>query len=231
MTTELKTALAQPFRSEELKFYPAAISKTTPKKGKVAGYADTRAYMDRLDEVMGPGNWSTSFRCIDPADKAVECTLALRIDGDWVSKADVGYPNEAKDADNPEKEPWKAAYSDSLKRACVQHGIGRYLYHLEFAQDWIEVDDFNKFKTPPRLKGTTAPVQQQTPAAATADPVTPSRKTFWDVTREMGFADDAVTSVSQSLFNNREPRQLGTEERKRLVLELEDRKRREPVPA
>ena len=90
--------------------------------GKKFGYITARQAAERLDAVVGCGNWSSSFRVLDLEHGAVECTLTVC----EVSKADVGYPN---DADNdPEDEPLKAAYSDAFKRAAVQFGIGRWLY-------------------------------------------------------------------------------------------------------
>lgn len=169
--------MARPFEAGTVRYFPATITRSEPRKGKVAAYADVRAYMDRLDDVLGPGGWSTSYRCIDPSEKAVECTLSLLIDGAWVSKADVGYPNDARDVDQPEKEAWKAAYSDALKRAAVQHGVGRYLYHLEFEQDWLPVDEYGRFKEQPRIKGSAPATQPQSapPANTPASPATAGR--------------------------------------------------------
>ena len=90
--------------------------------GRKFEYITARQAAERLDTVVGCGNWSSAFRVLDLEHGAVECTLTVC----EVSKADVGYPN---DADNdPEDEPLKAAYSDAFKRAAVQFGIGRWLY-------------------------------------------------------------------------------------------------------
>lgn len=146
-------ALLAPFDVGELKFFVVARSKDKT-KGKVGSYIDARAVMDRLDAVVGPTNWQTSYVLLDPAMKAVECSLSIRFTGDvWTTKCDVGYPNEGKDADNADKEPLKAAYSDALKRAAVQFGIGRYIYSLELERDWLPIDQFDKFTEQPRLKG------------------------------------------------------------------------------
>ncbi len=90
--------------------------------GKMFKYIDARDVHDRLDEVVGPGNWSTKFNVLDVDKGIVECTITIF----GVSKADVGYPNSSQD--NLEEEPLKSAYSDSLKRAGVAWGIGRFLY-------------------------------------------------------------------------------------------------------
>lgn len=170
MTTEETTAqkLAAAFDVGELKFFPVALTRDK-KKARVGSYIDARAVMDRLDSVVGVGNWRTSYKVVDTATKAVECTLEVAIDDHWVSKADVGYPNEARDADNPDKEPYKAAYSDAIKRAAVQFGVGRYIYSLELVQEWLPVDEFGKFTEQPRLKGTPAP-RPAAPQPAPAQP-------------------------------------------------------------
>lgn len=93
--------------------------------GNRFAYIDARQVMDRLDKVVGPGNWQSHF--FVQADGSVECTITVYNS----SKADVGYKNnpKAQPGDNTyEYEPLKAAYSDALKRAAVQWGIGRFLY-------------------------------------------------------------------------------------------------------
>jgi hypothetical protein len=93
--------------------------------GREMSFITARQVMDRLDAVIGPGNWSTHY--FAHADGAVECTLTIF----GVAKADVGYKNnpEAKPTDKQyEWEPLKAAYSDAFKRAAVAWGVGRFLY-------------------------------------------------------------------------------------------------------
>lgn len=215
----LHDRLTRPFDGRELKFFPVAKSKDGF-TARVGSYIDARAVMDRLDEVVGVGMWSTSYRCIDPMEKAVECTLMLLVDGAWISKADVGYPNEARDADNPEKEPWKAAYSDALKRAAVQWGIGRYIYSIELERDWLPIDANGKFKETPRVKGSAAPA---TPQNLPAPPK--PKPTFAELTAQMGFTPDQVEAESQRLFNNRASAALDVKEKQRLLLALEESKK------
>lgn len=147
MTTELEK-LREPFDASEIKFFATALTKDKS-KGKVAPYADARCYMERLDHVLGPEAWSTAYEVLDQTRCAVECRLSIKVGDEWVTKSDVGYPNEAKDADNGDKEALKAAYSDALKRACVQWGVGRFLYVLKLRQDWLPVDEYGKFKEQP----------------------------------------------------------------------------------
>jgi hypothetical protein len=116
---------------------------------------------DRLDAVMGVGNWMDDYEIL--SDGSVVCRLRLRIDGEWITKADVGSLSEQPDAGDR----LKAAFSDSLKRAAVKYGIGRYLYDLQ--SGWADYDpQAKRFTAPPQLpawalpKGhKTQPPQQQ----------------------------------------------------------------------
>ncbi len=81
-------------------------------------YITARDVMDRLDEVFGPGGWQSKFEWIG---ERMVCYLSCRVDGEWVTKADG--------ADDTNIEAAKGGISDSLKRAAVNWGIGRYLYH------------------------------------------------------------------------------------------------------
>jgi hypothetical protein len=85
----------------------------------VLAYLDARDVMDRLDEVAGPSNWQCRY---SHADKKTICDIGIRIDGDWVWKADG--------AGDTDIEADKGALSDAFKRAAVRWGIGRYLYGL-----------------------------------------------------------------------------------------------------
>lgn len=97
-------------------------SKKRPGRGGTFDYITARQVAERLDSVVGPGNWSTAFRVLNTDEHVVECTLTVF----GVQRADVGYSNNP-DSDN-EPEPFKAAYSDAFKRAAVQFGVGRWLY-------------------------------------------------------------------------------------------------------
>ena len=81
-------------------------------------YITARDVMDRLDEVFGPAGWQTKYEFIGGR---MICNLSCRIEGEWVTKADG--------ADDTNIEAAKGGISDSLKRAAVLLGIGRYLYH------------------------------------------------------------------------------------------------------
>jgi hypothetical protein len=109
---EIGFRLRQPFKN---------ISQYKGRGGISFSYIDARQVMNRLDQVVGPGNWSDLYREVGGGG-AIECMLTVC----GVTKTDVGYSNTPDDGN--EQEPLKAAYSDAFKRAAVKHGIGRFLY-------------------------------------------------------------------------------------------------------
>lgn len=115
-------ALRAPFAPSETEF---RIQSTYDKGGVtqaiVVAYIDARAVMDRLDEVVGAENWSFDY---DPLliEKGELRISKGRLTIYGATKCDVG--------DAAPTEPTKSCVSDSLKRAAVLWGIGRYLYDL-----------------------------------------------------------------------------------------------------
>lgn len=114
------------------------------KRGGVYTAITARQVDDRLDQVVGPGNWSTDLRVIR-AEHPVSVAFGIAVFGVW--KWGIGYSNnpdavdewleetdketgEVKSKRNGsyEDEPLKAAESDARKRAAVQWGIARSLY-------------------------------------------------------------------------------------------------------
>lgn len=101
----------------------------------ILAYKDARVDMDRLDEVVGPGNWQRDHVLIDGQ---LFCRVGIYDPdkGAWVWKQDVGIESSAA------KEKGRA--SDSFKRACFNWGIGRELY--EFPDIKIKLKD-DEYKT------------------------------------------------------------------------------------
>lgn len=134
---EIKRQLAAPFHSYYVGWKAQATSKDKTRTLAVA-YIDARTVMDRLDQVVGPGNWSDTYRLISAGDGefAIECTLALF----GVYKSDVGIAEEEDDGSSASVS--KSAYSDALKRAAVKWGIGRYLYRIP--KQWVGYDAARK---------------------------------------------------------------------------------------
>jgi hypothetical protein len=117
--------LRAPFRSADIDFRPGATTKDKTKAIGLA-YVDKRIYEDRLDEFIGPENWSVEYRQI--GDKGVICRLTIY----GVVREDVGEFAQDDVATFP------TAVAQAFKRACSAFGLGRYLYSLP--QVWAEYD-------------------------------------------------------------------------------------------
>lgn len=164
---EIRACLASPFDPKDVQFKPQA---TKGNRALAVAYANVRAVMDRLDDVVGPGNWEDDYEVLP--DHSVICRLKVKFADRWVQKTDVGSPSEQPDGGDR----LKAAFSDALKRAAVKLGVGRYVYRLP--QQWCDYDPTKRqFVSPPRLpdwalpKGTkTPPPQQQSRPPVPQDP-------------------------------------------------------------
>src|SRR5262245_19672240 len=140
-TSNVSRELAAPFDDSEVKFKPQVVKGN---RALALAYVDARAIMDRLDNVLGVGNWQDHYQLL--LDNSVMCRLRLRIGERWITKCDVGSPSEQSDGGDR----MKAAFSDALKRTAVKFGIGRYLYRLP--QQWADYDPMRKkFAALPKL--------------------------------------------------------------------------------
>lgn len=88
-------------------------------------YIDARDVMDRLDAVCGPDRWQSEF-CETHKGRMI-CRIGILTDNGWVWKGDG--------AGDTDVEGEKGGISDSIKRAAVSWGIGRYLYRLK--SPWV----------------------------------------------------------------------------------------------
>ena len=134
--SELLNDLRIPFPEEDIEWrvQQQGLSKGLP-WALVLAYVTNRAIMDRLDEIVGPENWTNDFT--QSPNGGVLCTLGVRVDDSWVFKTDG--------ADNTEVERVKGGLSNAMKSAGVQWGIGRYLYKLPTT--FAEFTASGRFKT------------------------------------------------------------------------------------
>jgi hypothetical protein len=134
-------ALANPFDPKEVKWKPQTAKGN---RAMAVAYIDARLIQDRLDDVLGVEGWQDEYELLP--DGSVMCRLRLRLGDEWVTKMDVGSPSEQPD--NGDR--LKAAFSDSLKRAAVKFGVGRYLYRLP--TQWVDYDPQKRqFTQQPKL--------------------------------------------------------------------------------
>jgi hypothetical protein len=130
--------LLEPFRMEFIDLKPGAVAREND-SALALFYADPRAYMERLDEVVGPDNWSARYT-IQSSQHASGMICALTILG--ITKMDVA---DFDPGDTPNVVTSAAA--QCFKRAAVNFGLGRYLYSLP--QIWADFDKTRKrFKDP-----------------------------------------------------------------------------------
>ncbi len=106
-------ALTAPFPAEDVlsrKLGPKTIS-----------YVTAATVMSRLDEVLGPENWSATYEHLPDC---MQCTMTIRMpDGVEITKSDLGGAAGMPDRGDDKK----SMLSDALKRAAAAHGVARYL--------------------------------------------------------------------------------------------------------
>ena len=113
--SEILELLQKDTEKHEIKFREG---NTFGNKANMLAYIDARYVMDRLDEAT-EGYWTSEYKEIKGN---LFCGISILLDGEWVTKWDVGVPSNF--------EAQKGEASDSFKRAGVQWGIGRDLYSL-----------------------------------------------------------------------------------------------------
>ena len=117
----ISTLLSRPFSPSDIEW---RVSRCGAKSGKpyafVLAYVTNRAIMDRLDQTVGAFNWRNEY--IQGPQGGILCGLSIRHGDEWLTKWDG--------AENTDIEAVKGGLSDSMKRAAVHWGIGRYLYRL-----------------------------------------------------------------------------------------------------
>ena len=132
---DLFAALAAPFAADQI--------RTRPQGPRQIQYITARTVMNRLDDVLGPGNWWDDY---SPQPNSVICRLSICLpDGGEITKCDAGgYAGMPDEGDDD-----KSGYSDAFKRAAVKFGIGRHLYGDGIPQ--FVVDRIRPVTTPPRI--------------------------------------------------------------------------------
>lgn len=110
------------------KFVKVRVGATNHEKTKGIAlfYLDVREVRKRLTEVCGLDGWRSETKAIVTGNEFIGaiCKLGIRMpNGEWVWHEDAGEP--AKGGNKV-----KAAFSDAIKRAAVNFGVGAYLYYI-----------------------------------------------------------------------------------------------------
>jgi len=131
---------------DEIKYRPGSTFNWAEKKyARMLAYVDARYIQDKLDEIVGIGNWGNQFHRDEKG--ILYCTITIKFireDGsvDYVSKTDVGTESNV--------EQQKGEVSDSFKRCAVHFGLARDLYNLPDPKGFKYVAEMkgNKFLNP-----------------------------------------------------------------------------------
>jgi len=132
-TDDLRKAFKRPFPKGAVRWRSVA---TRGNEALAVAFIDARNVMERLDRVVGPGEWGDEYEVVIATGEefVVECRLTVL----GVTKMDVGDSSASGGGGNLAK----TAYSDALKRAAVKFGVGRYLYALP--KRWVAYDAQHK---------------------------------------------------------------------------------------
>lgn len=134
MNHETHKQLLAPFSDSELEW---RLQWTNNEKtsGIAVPYITNRAIQNRLDTVVGFENWKNEYIPWHSDGKKASqiCGISIYFESrkEWVTKYDG--------AENSDIEPVKGGLSDSMKRAAVQWGLGRYLYSMDTVFVDVEV--------------------------------------------------------------------------------------------
>ena len=125
--------LRQPLAAEHLRWkIQTRVSEAQAEaQALVVVYMDARSVAAHLDEVV-PGQWHTEYRAppVSVGLPSLECRLTVC----GVTRCDVGTVEPGSRAGSDTKD----LYSDALKRAAVQFGVGAFLYRFPQVQARVE---------------------------------------------------------------------------------------------
>lgn len=149
-------ALKAPFKPEDVDFRAIQWNRECTSALAFA-YIDSRAVMDRLDEVFGM-NWSLETTFVEsketPGQVNVQAEISICPTGSIGHIRRSGFGSGSvlvRDGGSVTNDPIKSAESDAIKRAGMAFGIGRYLYSLPHI--WIAWDgdkSYGNFAENPR---------------------------------------------------------------------------------
>jgi hypothetical protein len=140
--SKLLAELEVPFSPDQVRW---RVTNTTndKKRGRIAPYADCRAYTDRLNALFTPQGWTREYKVetmtnitrvkkgesIVSGKVLVTCTVTILSIG-----SHSGTGEEWADDDNG----MTSADAQAFKRACSCFGLGRYFYDIQAI--WVDLD-------------------------------------------------------------------------------------------
>lgn len=138
---EISALLAAPFDDSDIEWRLSSLNKEKT-KGTAVPYVTNRAIQNRLDTVLGIDGWKNEYHPWHPDKKNNKdsqlCGISIWIEerGEWLTKYDG--------AEDSDIESVKGGLSDSMKRAAVHWGIGRYLYNMQTVYVELEREKYIK---------------------------------------------------------------------------------------
>jgi hypothetical protein len=137
----ISSALSEPFRIPLVSFRVGNESKSDKNMRMALAYADPREYQNRLDEVVGMGNWNVEYRALgEPITSSytVREEVRTKTSGAIIARLSIIHPEtgqtlvreEVGESDNIGNSFYPTASAQAFKRACAAFGLGRYLYNL-----------------------------------------------------------------------------------------------------
>jgi len=138
MLHDIQDMLSAPFEDSDIEW---RLQWADEEKGSgiAVPYVTNRAIQGRLDTAAGVGGWKNEFIPWHSDGKKASqlCGISIYFESrkEWVTKYDG--------AEDSDIEAVKGGLSDSMKRAAVQWGVGRYLYSM----DTVYVDVEKRGKT------------------------------------------------------------------------------------
>lgn len=136
--------LSEPFNVYNVEFRAGAVSYDK-KSAMALAFVDPREYQFRLDEVVGSGNWSVSYKPI--GDAGIICTLLITGLSDGQPK--TAHREEVGEFEQNDRSRWPNASSQAFKRSCSAFGLGRYLYGLK--QKYFPIKEMGENAYTPRF--------------------------------------------------------------------------------
>lgn len=188
-------------------------------------YITSRAIMNRLDAVIGPGSWQDSYAA-GPGG-GIMCGIGIHVAALGIERAHTdAWVWKYDAAENTDFEAIKGGISNAFKRAAVKWGIGRYLYALDNARSdildgWangrgIDVSAGGKhvgWCETPALPAWALPVGTVTPTAtaptSAPTPTGPPAAATDRTSRPAGTGVPACPDCGKGLWDNREDRKHG----------------------
>jgi len=147
--------LKEPFDPRVVQWVVTATAsgKDGHRRGLLAAYADPRAYMDRLNQLLTPSGWTQEYstqviancprkvrdKQVASAKLLVICRLTIFGLGAHSGTGEGWTDDEAL----------TSADAQAFKRAGVSFGLGRYFYDLP--QAWVDLDEHDRPRWLPEL--------------------------------------------------------------------------------